>query len=137
MYSETAFVMAKGFVKEALLNPPGGLIDVVEWLYRAQSGPRLLDRVISSCEAISPRLLAASQANCSDGKHDCSSQHLVLEQSWAASTARLSAGALIPLHRYLDWFVEHAKEGRHGNSSTAVTDASHDDKSNGTTRNED
>ncbi|KIX03374.1 uncharacterized protein Z518_06926 [Rhinocladiella mackenziei CBS 650.93] len=32
-YSEKAFVMARGFVKYALLRPPGGLEDVLAWLY--------------------------------------------------------------------------------------------------------
>ncbi|KAJ9610811.1 hypothetical protein H2200_005588 [Cladophialophora chaetospira] len=32
-YSEKAFVMARGFVKYALLRPPGGLEDILAWLY--------------------------------------------------------------------------------------------------------
>jgi len=32
-YSEKAFVMARGFVKYALLCPPGGLEDILAWLY--------------------------------------------------------------------------------------------------------
>jgi ubiquitin-conjugating enzyme E2 O len=32
-YSEKAFVMARGFVKHALLRPPGGLEDILAWLY--------------------------------------------------------------------------------------------------------
>jgi ubiquitin-conjugating enzyme E2 O len=32
-YSEKAFVMARGFVKYALLGPPGGMEDVLAWLY--------------------------------------------------------------------------------------------------------
>ncbi|EXJ57563.1 hypothetical protein A1O7_07911 [Cladophialophora yegresii CBS 114405] len=36
-YSEKAFVMARGFVKHALLRPPGGMEDVLAWLYLAPS----------------------------------------------------------------------------------------------------
>ncbi len=32
-YSEKAFVMARGFVKYALLRPPGGLEDILAWLF--------------------------------------------------------------------------------------------------------
>ncbi|KIX99795.1 uncharacterized protein Z520_04431 [Fonsecaea multimorphosa CBS 102226] len=32
-YSERAFVMSRGFVKSALLRPPGGLEDILAWLY--------------------------------------------------------------------------------------------------------
>ncbi|KIW66205.1 hypothetical protein PV04_08405 [Phialophora macrospora] len=32
-YNEKAFVMARGFVKYALLGPPGGMEDVLAWLY--------------------------------------------------------------------------------------------------------
>ncbi len=32
-YGEKAFVMARGFIKHALLRPPKGLIDVLAWLY--------------------------------------------------------------------------------------------------------
>lgn len=36
-YSEKAFLMARGFVKHALLRPPGGLEDVLAWLYLPHS----------------------------------------------------------------------------------------------------
>ncbi|OQV05299.1 hypothetical protein CLAIMM_10065 [Cladophialophora immunda] len=32
-YSEQAFVMSRGFLKSALLRPPGGLEDILAWLY--------------------------------------------------------------------------------------------------------
>jgi ubiquitin-conjugating enzyme E2 O len=32
-YSEKAFVMSRGFVKHALLRPPGGLEEILAWLY--------------------------------------------------------------------------------------------------------
>ncbi|KIV79950.1 hypothetical protein PV11_07489 [Exophiala sideris] len=40
-YSEKAFVMARGFIKHALCRPPGGLKDILAWLYlpRGPSNP--------------------------------------------------------------------------------------------------
>jgi ubiquitin-conjugating enzyme E2 O len=62
-YSEKAYVMARGFVKYALLNAPGGLEDVLAWLYLCKSeegmdsqrSPRLLGKVIERAEELMHR----------------------------------------------------------------------------------
>ena len=45
-YSEKAFVMARGFVKYALLRPPGGLEDILAWLYLSQDPTKNLLRAV-------------------------------------------------------------------------------------------
>lgn len=59
-YSEKAYVMARGFVKYALLKAPGGLEDVLAWLYLCTSeegpgsrrAPRLLTKVIDRAKSL-------------------------------------------------------------------------------------
>ena len=49
-YSERALVMAKGFVRHALLHPVGGFEDVVEWMFLPGPGerPQLLKRILEA-----------------------------------------------------------------------------------------
>ena len=100
MYSEKSYVMAKGFVKQALSSPPQGLADVLDRLYISQSGPRLLDRIIDDCQQLSGRPSVRS-----DTEHEDNDAH-GREVTWAGSTKRLSAGALVLLRRHLEWLVE-------------------------------
>ena len=111
MYSEKSFVMAKGFIKTALSNTPRGLIDVVHWLYRAHSGPRLLDRVVRECQDKSQRPLTTSQTtHADDGIRLCEDNISIVEESWIGSVEKLSTGALVTLHRYIESLVEYEKE---------------------------
>lgn len=100
--------MARGFVKTALSNPPEGLCDIVDWLYRARSGPRLLDCIIDECQNLlreptisQPDDFLESESALFD-KDSCATG-----ESWAGLTSRLSAGALVLLKRHIVWLVEH------------------------------
>lgn len=48
LYTERAYVMARGFVKHALQSPVDGLDDVLRWLYHsdADGAPHLLKEVV-------------------------------------------------------------------------------------------
>ena len=124
IYSEKAFVVAKGFVKAALSNPPGGLLDVVDWLYRVQSGPRLLDQIIRDCRKLSERPLAASPAQPpEDNAMPLDDDSTTMEDSWAKSTGMLSTGALVLLHRHMEWLAEYSNRNSHmTNAATAEPD---------------
>lgn len=110
MYSERAFVMAKGFIRTALCNPPAGFADIVYWLYRAYSGPRLLDRVICDCQDVSQRSLTTSQTDPLKGKTmQNKDKNLITEESWVGSVEKLSTGALVLLHRHIENLVKYDK----------------------------
>lgn len=55
LYTERAFVFARGFVQRALHSKPGGVADIVEWLYEKPAtegaGPWLLRPVIEEARA--------------------------------------------------------------------------------------
>jgi len=55
LYTERAFVLARGFVQRALNSKPGGMADIIEWLYDRPSteggGPWLLRTVIKEARA--------------------------------------------------------------------------------------
>ena len=55
LYTERAFVLSRGFVHHALSSKPGGVTDVVEWLYdkpaMERAGPWLLRSVIEEARA--------------------------------------------------------------------------------------
>ncbi len=81
--------MSKAFVKTALSDPPQGLGDVIDWLYRGPSpqGPALLHRVVEN----SKRLLPENMTNATTSR----------EAGQPSSPTKLSAGALIVLRRNL------------------------------------
>ena len=104
MYSEKAFVMAKGFIKRALSSPPAGMADVVHWLYLARPGPRLLDRVLRECQfVIQPSLNTLQREDGSRlADHTCPDSN----DSWIGSMQKLSSGALVPLRRHFQGLVK-------------------------------
>lgn len=100
MYSEKVSVMSKLFIKTALTNPPGGLADIIQWLYlSSQPGPHLLRRVLDD----SRKLLANSTAASNSGS-------AVVETDEKGSTGtKLSTGASILLRRSVDWLEDFMK----------------------------
>lgn len=100
MYSEKVSVMSKVFIKTALANPPGGLADIIQWLYlSSQPGPQLLRRVLDD----SWKLLANSIGVSKSGS-------AVVETNEKGSTGtKLSTGASILLRRSVDWLEDFAK----------------------------
>jgi len=93
VYSEKALVMSKGFVAYALSHEDGALQDVIEWVYRSNGGPQLLQLVIEE----SRELLQQNQAK--QGQ----------EQS-EGNRERVSAGALIILRRHYDFLASLGKD---------------------------
>lgn len=105
MYSEKVSVMSKVFIKTALTNPPGGLADIVQWLYlSSQPGPHLLRRVIDD----SRKLLTNSTAVSKSGS-------AVVEADEVGSTgAKISTGASILLRRSVDWLEDFMRRNEEG-----------------------
>ena len=98
LYSEKVFVLAKIFIKTALLKFPQGLEDVIRWLYLplSEGGPHLLRRVLDDAHALLP----------DTGTKDAGAGVDKPLQSKNAKTsvtaANLSTGALILLRRHLE-----------------------------------
>ena len=105
MYSEKVSVMSKVFIKTALTNPPGGLADIVQWLYlSSQPGPHLLRRVVDD----SRKLLTNSTAVSKSGS-------AAVETDERGSTgAKLSTGASILLRRSVDWLEDFMRRNEEG-----------------------
>lgn len=97
LYSEKAYVMAKGFIKTALTTPPPGLVDVVQWLYlTSQPGPQLLRRVVND----SKKLLAN---NATESTADSAPNEM---EEKSTTRAKLSTGASILLRRHVKWLED-------------------------------
>ena len=95
-YSERALVMAKGFVRHALLHPVGGFEDVVAWLYLPGPGerPQLLQKVLETSKEIVRRSEGKA------GKHG-EGAACPLERSSPEAVTRVSSGALVLLRKHL------------------------------------
>jgi ubiquitin-conjugating enzyme E2 O len=91
LYTEKAFVLARGFVKHVLIHPVQGLEDVIRFLYLPDQdgGSNLLQEVIQQCKDIVRR---------SEDKRTVHNLPLTLEDG---GVMRLSAGALILLKKNL------------------------------------
>ena len=95
-YTEKAFVMAKGFVKTALAQPPSGVADIINWLYLpSQPGPHLLELIVKESKALIPDSTPVPS----------------LDRSASAGSGqaarRLSAGALVLLKRSVEWLESY------------------------------
>ncbi|OAP59435.1 hypothetical protein AYL99_06733 [Fonsecaea erecta] len=101
-YSEKAFVMARGFVKSALLRPPGGVEDILAWLYlpRDVSHPTqsLLGTVVERGKALLQRSEEA-RSNQDDSLVDSAGAKA---DDTKVFLRPLSRGASIMLRRLID-----------------------------------
>lgn len=61
-YSEKAFVMARGFVKHAILRPPGGLDDVLAWIYVPHEPSNPQESLLGTIIERGRRLIEQSEA---------------------------------------------------------------------------
>ena len=71
-----------------------GLESIIDWIYTASDGPKLMSRIVEDCE----RLKIKSEKKHSESKHlygDLTSER------WGAAT--ITAGALITLEKKLVW----------------------------------
>ncbi len=108
IYSEKVFIMAKAFVTRALSEPPNAFKEIVEWLYYAPSGPKLLTQIIRDHQISSLGLTEALADKITEGNARLEiEQAYVGGQSWAKATGRLSAGARIPLEKHMKYLVEY------------------------------
>ncbi|KAK0660755.1 putative ubiquitin-conjugating enzyme E2 23 [Lasiodiplodia hormozganensis] len=82
LYSEKAYFRARGFIMHGLTHPPAPFEEDVQWLYRKDSGPKLLEKAIEAATGIIER---------SEGGNGEKRDGL----------RNISAGAIIPLKRQL------------------------------------
>ncbi|KAI5797793.1 hypothetical protein EDC01DRAFT_651340 [Geopyxis carbonaria] len=96
LYSEKAFILARGFVEHALRYKIPGFEDVIDWLYIAsnddnsestfQSGPQLLKAVVTKAREVISR---------------SESKEIITVNDTADGVGRVSQGALVLLRRNL------------------------------------
>ena len=85
LYTEKAFVMAKGFINHALSHPSQGIESILRWLYLPISdGPCLLQRVLTECDKLLNEASASTASTESSGRMGL----------------RLSSGAKVLLRKY-------------------------------------
>ncbi|KAL1650804.1 hypothetical protein SLS58_000923 [Diplodia intermedia] len=82
LYSEKAYFRARGFIMHGLTHLPAPFEEDVQWLYRKEKGPKLLEKAIDAAKGIIGRSEGGS-AEKRDGLRN------------------ISAGAIIPLKRQL------------------------------------
>lgn len=108
-YTERAFIMARGFVRHALLHPVGGFEDVVDWLYLPGKGerPLLLAAILEDAREIIRR----SEARSNQGGEAVSTS---FADSPSEGIRTISSGALILLRKHvvaLENFLAKAEKG--------------------------
>lgn len=101
LYSEKAFLMARGFVKYAMAQPPSGLEDVLSWIYlspRHAHSTSLLQSIIANGRTLAQRSEEARQ------QKDDSLMDAVggTEDGTKAFLKPLSRGAAVMLSRTMD-----------------------------------
>ena len=86
-YTEVAYIRAKNFIKTALIRPPGGIEDLITWLYLSSHGRNLLEITMTQCEEMMSM--------------DLSFETLASPSREHCSPPTLSAGAVMLLKRAL------------------------------------
>lgn len=113
LYTERAFVLARGFLQHALGGTPGGVGDIIRWLYDCRStaqGPRLLHTVIEEAKA---RMMRENRDPNSGATTSQTSQ-----------AQKLSRGASIMLERTITWLENYyAQEQQSPTSETPALEA--------------
>ncbi|KAL7266616.1 hypothetical protein RUND412_010833 [Rhizina undulata] len=97
LYSEKAYILARGFVKHVLKNPVGRMEDVINWLYLPGSdgGPELLKEVVEKAREVVVRSEGGGVDLGSEG------------------VGRITEGALVLLRRFTAWlegFLERVEK---------------------------
>ncbi len=102
-YTEKAFVLAKRFVKTALVQLPEGIEDIIQWLYLpSQPGPHLLNLVVEESKtALARSIERIGEPTTPNLDQNAGSSH---------SAERLSCGASVLLKRTLDWLQQYLQE---------------------------
>ncbi|KAK5464655.1 hypothetical protein LTS15_001217 [Exophiala xenobiotica] len=101
-YGEKAFVMARGFIKHALLRPPKALIDVLGWLYLPRDLTKLGDSLLGTIIDRGRMLIAKSEearAEKDDSLWDSAGNK---DDPTRVFLKPLSRGATVMLKRLLD-----------------------------------
>ncbi|KAK5064808.1 hypothetical protein LTR84_000642 [Exophiala bonariae] len=101
LYSEKAFLMARGFVKYAMTQPPGGLEDVLSWIYlslRNAESTSLLSSIIANGRTLIQRSEEARKQK-DDRLMDAVGQ---TEDETRAFLKPLSLGAAVMLKRTMN-----------------------------------
>jgi ubiquitin-conjugating enzyme E2 O len=120
-YNEKAFLMARRFVQHALLRPPGGLEDILAWLYlpHDSSDPgstSLLSTVIQRGQRLIEQSAAARQGQDSrlmDSAGDTATPDRVFLRP-------LSRGASVMLQRILDELQGQLRQLSSGNAPETI-----------------
>lgn len=97
LYTERAYVLARGFIQRALKVRPGSVVDIIDWLYcnprTGGEGPDLLRTVIEEARARITNLVDVGKG------------------SEEGPVQKLSSGASMTLERTVAW-LEMYREGR-------------------------
>lgn len=99
LYSEKAYILARGFVRHALEHPVPGFEDVIEWLFVTPppNGPFLLKSVVQKAQEVVDRSEAPG------------AEKLTIDDTPEA-VGRLSKGALVLLKRNMDALKKRLEE---------------------------
>lgn len=94
LYSERAFILARGFVKHVLQKPVQGFENEIKWLYMPgqPEGPELLREVIKRAKEVVARSSVPKQNEDNQASAEIGSE----------GVGRVSAGALVLLKKHLE-----------------------------------
>ena len=97
LYTEKAYVLARGFLQAFYEKNPGGMSDIRQWMYESKHGPRLLSTVYKEAKAL-------LSENPQDEEADAGNAVVC----WRPTNGRkrLSLGAAILLERMLEGLRE-------------------------------
>ncbi|KAH8148835.1 uncharacterized protein LAJ45_07178 [Morchella importuna] len=103
LYSEKAFILARGFVKHVLQRPVLGFEDEIKWLYMPgqSEGPELLKEVIKRAKEVVARSSAPRKTEGVEVSAEVGSE----------GVGRVSAGALVLLEKHLEALEGILEEG--------------------------
>ncbi|EXJ82808.1 hypothetical protein A1O3_06623 [Capronia epimyces CBS 606.96] len=106
-YSEKAFVMARAFVKHAILRPPGGLEDVLAWLYLPHKPTEPESSLLGTIIHRSQQLIAKSEEARLAGDEQLLDSAGGKDNDTQVFLRPLSRGASVMLKRTLAELREH------------------------------
>ncbi|KAI5798054.1 hypothetical protein DFH27DRAFT_98376 [Peziza echinospora] len=120
LYSEKAYILARGFIKRVLTRPVAGFEDEIRWLYlpecESRGGLGLLRKVVAGMKEVVARSVARREgAESGQGENV-----LATEVIGAEGVGRVSAGALVLLRRHLT-SLEGILEEKSGAASASAS----------------